>query len=113
MSKFAIIKIAGKQYKVAEGDEIVVDKLPDEKGKSIELDQVLLLVDDDKIQVGQPLVKGAKVKAIIVDELKGEKIRIATYKSKTRYRKVKGFRAQQTKIKIEKITALPRVESRG
>jgi len=105
MNKFAIVKIAGKQYKVAEGDEIVVDKLPDEKGKSIEFDGVLLLVDGEKIQIGQPLVKGAKVKAIIMDELKGEKIRIATYKSKTRYRKVKGFRAQLTKLKIEKISS--------
>lgn len=104
MDKFAIIKIAGKQYKVVEGDEVVVDKLPEEKEKSLEFDQVLLLVDGEKIQIGQPLVKGAKVKAKIIDELKGDKIRVAIYKSKTRYRKVKGFRAQLTKIKIEKIT---------
>jgi large subunit ribosomal protein L21 len=104
MSKFAIIKIAGKQYQVSEGDEIVVDRLADEKGKSVVFDEVLLMVDGEKIQVGQPLVKGVKVKATIIDELKGEKIRIAIYKSKTRYRKVKGFRAQQTKLKIQKIS---------
>jgi len=105
MNKFAIVKIAGKQYRIFEGDEIVVDKLPEEKGKSIEFDEVLLLADGEKVHVGQPLVKGAKVKAKIVDELKGEKIRVSIYKSKTRYRKVKGFRAQLTKLKIEKISS--------
>lgn len=113
MKKFAIVKIQGKQIKVTEGDEILVDRLAAEKDKVVEFGDVLLLVDEKKISVGQPLVKGAKVKAKVIDQTKGEKIRVAIYKAKTSYRKVKGFRAQLTKLKIEKITTLPRAKSRG
>lgn len=105
MKKFAVVKIAGFQYKVAEGDEIEVNKLKEEKGKDIVLEEILLLAEDDKIKIGQPLVKGAKIKAKIIDQFKGKKIRIATYKAKARFRKVKGFRPLLTKIKIEKIAS--------
>ncbi|MCX6726012.1 MAG: 50S ribosomal protein L21 [Candidatus Shapirobacteria bacterium] len=105
MKKFAVVKIAGFQYKVAEGDEIEVNRLKEEKGKEIFLEEILLLAQDDKIKIGQPLVKDVKIKAKIVDQFKGKKIRIATYKAKSRYRKVKGFRPFLTKIKIEKIAS--------
>ena len=105
MSKFAVIKIGKSQYKVVEGDELDVDKIEGKKGKALIFDEVLLLVDDKKVKIGKPLVKGAKAKAKIVDQFKGKKIRVATYKAKSRYRRVKGFRALLTKIKIEKITA--------
>jgi len=101
--KYAVIRTGGKQYRVAEGDEIEVDKLESEKGKVVTFDEVLLFVDGDKVKVGQPLVKGVKVKAKVVDQLKGKKIRVATYKAKARYRRVKGFRSRLTKVKIEKI----------
>lgn len=101
--RYAVIRTGGKQYRVAEGDEIEVDKLEVEKGKPFTFDEVLLLVDEDKAKVGQPLVKGVKVKAKIVDQVKGKKIRVATYKAKARYRRVKGFRPLLTKVKIEKI----------
>ncbi len=101
--KYAVIRTGGKQYRVAEGDEIEVDKLEAEKGKPFTFDEVLLFVDGDKVKVGQPLVKGVKVKAKVVDQLKGKKIRVATYKAKARYRRVKGFRSRLTKVKIEKI----------
>lgn len=103
MKKYAIIKITGSQCKVSEGDEIEVDKIEGEKGSPLSFEEVLLLVDDKKIRVGQPLVKGIKVKAKIIDQTKGKKIRVATYKSKSRYRRVKGSRRPLTKIKIEKI----------
>jgi len=64
----------------------------------------LLLVDGEKANIGQPLIKNAQVKAKILDQFKGKKIRVATYKAKSRYRRVKGSRPQLTKIKIEKIT---------
>ena len=104
MSKFAVIKIGSSQRKIAEGDEIEVDKIEGKKGKALLFDQVLLLVDGPKVNIGQPLVKSAQVKAKILEQFKGKKIRVATYKAKSRYRRVKGFRPQLTKIKIEKIT---------
>jgi large subunit ribosomal protein L21 len=103
MKKYAIVKIGGSQYKVTEGDELEVDKIEGEKGKTVNLDEVLLLVDEE-IKIGEPLVKGAQIKAKIIEQFKGDKIRVATYKAKSRYRRVKGFRPLLTKIKIEKIT---------
>ncbi len=104
MKKYAIVKIAGFQYKVAEGDELEVNKLKAEKGKNITLEEVLLVAGDGQVKIGQPLVKGAQVKAKILEQLKGKKIRVTTYKAKARQRRVKGFRPLLTKIKIEKIT---------
>lgn len=101
--KYAVIRTGGKQYRVAEGDKIEVDKLEIEKGESFTFDEVLLLVDGEKVKVGQPLVKGVKVKAKVVDQIKGKKIRVATFKAKSRYRRVKGFRSRLTKVKIGKI----------
>ena len=103
MKKYAIVKIGGSQYKVTEGDELEVDKIEGEKGKAVNLDEVLLLVDEE-IKIGEPLVKGTQIKAKIIEQFKGDKIRVATYKAKSRYRRVKGFRPLLTKIKIEKIT---------
>lgn len=104
MKKYAVVKIAGFQYKVSEGDELEVNKLDSEKGKNITFEEVLLMAGDGQAKIGQPLVKGAKVKAKVLEQLKGKKIRVATYKAKSRYRRVKGFRPLLTKIKIEKIT---------
>lgn len=103
--KYAVVEISGHQYKIAEGEEFDVDKIEGEKGKKLTFDKVLLLVDEKKISLGKPLVKKAKVIAKIVDQFKGKKIRVATYKAKSRYRRVIGHRSQLTKIKVEKITA--------
>ncbi|PJC28226.1 50S ribosomal protein L21 [Candidatus Shapirobacteria bacterium CG_4_9_14_0_2_um_filter_39_11] len=100
MKKYAVVKIGGSQYKVAEGDEIAVDKIDGEKGKSLNFEEVLLFVDEKRVTIGQPLVKNAKIKAEIVDQFKGKKIRVATYKAKSRYRRVKGFRPLLTRVKI-------------
>lgn len=100
MTKFAVVKIGGSQYKVSEGDQLEVDKIEGEKGKLLSFREVLLLVDGEKIKIGQPIVAGAKVKAEIIDQIKGEKIRVATYKAKTGYRRVKGFRPRLTFVKI-------------
>lgn len=105
MSKFAVIKIGGSQYKVAEGDEIDIDKIESKEGSKLTFDQVLLLVDGEKINIGQPLVKSAQVKIKILKQFKGKKIRVATFKAKSRYRRVKGFRPHLVKIKIEKISS--------
>ena len=101
--KYAVIKTGGKQYKVAEGDEIEIEKIDGEKGEKVVFEEVLLVVDDKEIKIGQPLVEKAKVKAEIVDQIKGEKIRVAKFRAKSRYRRVKGHRQRLTKVKIEKI----------
>lgn len=101
--KYAVVKIGGSQYKVAEGDEIEVEKIEGDKGKTIEFDQVLLLVDEAKVKIGKPFIKGVEVKAKILDQFKGKKIRVATYKAKSRYRRVKGHRKQLTRVKISSI----------
>jgi large subunit ribosomal protein L21 len=98
--KYAVIAISGTQYKVEENQNITVDKL-DPSIKST--DQVLLTVNDDKVVTGTPIVKGASVEFEIVRDYQGEKLRVSTFKAKSRYRKTHGFRAQLTDIKITKI----------
>lgn len=102
MDKFAVIRIGGKQYKVTEGQEILVDKLSDlEKIKP----EVLLVVDGEKVEIGTPVLEKAKVTVKVLAELeKGEKVRIFKYKAKSRERKLKGFRAQYTRLLVEKIS---------
>ena len=104
MVKFAIVKVGGHQYKATEGGEIEVPRIEGEKGTVLNLEEVLLVVDGEKVKVGQPQVKGAKVEAKIVEQKKGEKVRVAKYKAKTGYRRVKGFRPLLTQIKIQKIS---------
>lgn len=101
--KYAVIKTGGKQYRVAEGDEIEIEKIDTPEGKTLTFDEVLLLVDDKKTKIGQPKVARAKVKAKVLSHLKGKKIRVATYKAKSRYRRVKGHRQQLTRVKISSI----------
>jgi large subunit ribosomal protein L21 len=101
MTKYAVVRIGGKQYKAIEGKEILVDKLVDPKKINVE---VLLLVDGEKVSVGKPLVKGAEVKVKVVTELeKGEKIEIYKFKAKSRYKRHTGFRPQYTRLLVEKI----------
>lgn len=101
--KIAVIKTGGKQYVVRKDDEIVVDKLGLENGVSIEF-ETLAMADVEKatIELGMPVLK-EKVKGTVVETVKGEKIRVARFKAKSRYRKVKGFRSQLSKVKIVSI----------
>lgn len=100
--KYAIIKTGGKQYKVAEGDIVEIDKLPEKDGKVV-FDEVLLLVTDSGVKIGKPTVLGEKVEGKVLGSFKGTKIRVSKFKSKVRYRRVMGFRASLTKVQIEKI----------
>ncbi len=102
---YAIIKTGGKQYKVAEGDVILVEKLAAEEGASVVFDQVLTVVNDGDVKVGKPVVEGAKVTAKVEAQGKGKKIRIFKYKAKSNYRKRQGHRQPYTKVTIEKIEA--------
>jgi len=98
-TKKAIIEVGGKQYLVAEGQILTVD-LQDEGVKALDLEP-LMVIDGEKTTVGTPTVKGAKVKAEIVEaEIKGDKIRVIRYKSKKRVHKEMGHRQKYSSIKI-------------
>lgn len=98
--KYAVIKIKGTQYKVFEGEEILVDKLGTEKPKV----EVLLLVDKDKVKVGKPVLENAKIKVKVLNkEEKGKKLTILKYRAKSRYRKKRGFRPVFTRLLVEQI----------
>ena len=84
---YAIIKTGGKQYKVAEGSEIIVEKLDAEEGSSVTFEEVLAIGEGEEIKIGRPLVEGAKVTGSVVKIGKGPKIRIFKYKHKTNYRR--------------------------
>jgi large subunit ribosomal protein L21 len=101
--KYAVVRINGHQYRVEEGQEIVVDKLEAKKSQEIEIPEVLLVVDGERLEIGQPLISQTKIKAKVLENLKGEKVRIAHFRAKSRYRKTRGFRALLTRIRIEKI----------
>lgn len=99
MAKFAVVQSGGKQYLVRPDQEIIVQKIVgDEKTVNLE---VLAMFDDEKnsIEIGSPLLKDI-IKASVIDGVKGDKTRVARFKSKVRYRKVRGFRPQLTKLKI-------------
>ncbi len=101
---YAIIATGGKQYKVAEGDIINVEKLGKDAGESVVFDQVLVVSGDD-VKVGNPTVEGASVAATVVGDIKGKKVIVYKYKRKTGYHKKNGHRQAYTKVKIEKINA--------
>ena len=100
---FAVVKTGGKQYKIAPGQLLTVDRLAGSVDDEIRLDEVLMLSGDSGITIGTPAVVGAAIRATIVDQTKGEKLRVFKYKSKKRYRKTRGHRSQLTTIKIEEI----------
>ncbi|MFC1711934.1 50S ribosomal protein L21 [Patescibacteria group bacterium] len=102
--KYAVIKTGGKQYKVSENETLEIEKVAEDK-KKITFDEVLLVVSDKKVKVGKPFLAKTKVEAEIVAQFKDKKIRVAKFRAKSKYRKVKGHRQQKTKIKILKISA--------
>jgi len=101
--KVVIVEQGGKQYQAAEGETIEVDRLPNEVGETLALKDVLLFVDDGKVKVGTPLVKGTTVQAKVLDHFKGRKILVFKYRPKQRYRVKTGHRQQYTRLLIESI----------
>ena len=101
----AIIETGGKQYKVAEGDTLFIEKLSAEAGESVVFDKVLAVLDGDKATFGAPVVEGAKVNASVVKNGKGKKITIFKYNPKKGYRRRQGHRQPYTKVTIGAIEA--------
>ncbi len=103
MEIYAIIETGGKQYKVAPGQTIDVERLDVDEGSTVELGKVLFIADGDKVTVGTPTIEGAKVVATSQGEGKGKKIIVLKYKPKVRYRKKTGHRQLYTRLAIDKI----------
>ena len=100
----AIIVTGGKQYNVAEGDTLFIEKLANEAGDEVTFDEVLAIVDGENTKFGAPTVEGAKVTAKVVKNGKGKKIRVFKYTPKKGYRKRQGHRQPYTKVEIGKIS---------
>ena len=100
----AIIEACGKQYKVAEGDVVFMEKLGAEAEETVTFDKVLAILDGDKATFGAPVVEGAKVEATVVKNGKGKKVRVYKYKAKKGYHKRQGHRQPYTKVEIGTIT---------
>ncbi|KKR05939.1 MAG: 50S ribosomal protein L21 [Parcubacteria group bacterium GW2011_GWC2_39_14] len=101
----AIIKTGGKQYKVSEGTSLKVEKLAGEVGETLKFEEVLLVTDEqgDKIELGQPFVKGAVVEGKILEQGRADKVDVIKYRPKTRYRRKAGHRQMFTKVEITKV----------
>ena len=102
---YAIVKTGGKQYKVAEGDTLRVEKLDAEAGKSIELNDVMMVADGDKVQVGKPFLDGASVSAKVNAHGRGPKVKIIKFRRRKHHRKQMGHRQAYTELLIEGIKA--------
>lgn len=100
---YAIVDIAGQQMKVKENQKLFVNRLANEEGSVVEFEKVLLKDLDGTVQVGTPLLEGAKITAKVLSHLKGDKVIIFKKKRRKGYRKTNGFRASLTEIQIEKI----------
>ena len=103
--KHAVILTGGKQYRVAEGDVIFVEKLCAEAGETVKFDSVLAVIDDESSVFGTPVIEGASVSANVLKNGKSKKIRVYKMKPKKGYRRTQGHRQPYTKVKIVSINA--------
>lgn len=102
---YAVIKSGGKQYKVAKGDCLKVEKISADEGSSIDIDQVLMVVDGDDVKVGAPYVDGGKVTATVKSHGKGKKVNIIKFRRRKHSRKKMGHRQWFTELEITDVSA--------
>lgn len=100
---FAVIKTGGKQYRVSPGQRIHIEKLDAAEGAAVRFDEVLLVADGDRVEIGTPIVKGASVEATVVAQGRDRKKIVFKYHRKTRYHKKKGHRQPFTEVEIGEI----------
>ena len=100
---YAIVEIAGQQFKVAKDQKVFVHRLATEEGKKVAFDNVLLIGDGDKVTVGAPVIEGAQVGAKVLKHLKGDKVIVFKKKRRKGYKVKNGHRQHYTKIKIDSI----------
>lgn len=102
---YAIVRTGGKQYQVAQGDQLRVETLAGVVGETVELNEVLLVADGEDVKIGQPQVEGAKVTATIVEQGKAKKVLVYKKKRRKGYEVKRGHRQQYTALRIEGISA--------
>ena len=107
---YAIIESCGKQYKVTEGDVVFFEKLDAEEGKKVTFENIVLVSNDGKVQVGSPYVKGVKVEGKVVSHGKAKKIIVFKMKPKKNYRRKQGHRQPYTKVEITGISTATKKE---
>jgi large subunit ribosomal protein L21 len=107
---YAIVESGGKQYNVESGDTIRVEYIERDSGDKVEIEDVLMLSEDGKLQIGSPVVAGAKVTAEVVGQGKAKKVTVFKYKAKTRYRRKNGHRQFYTDLLITDISAAKKTE---
>ena len=101
----AVIRTGGKQYLVGVNDVLDIEKIVSDKDGKIIFDEVLMIADDKDVKLGGPVIKGAKVEAIVEEQFKDKKVIVFKMKRRKRYRRTQGHRQQLTKVKITKILA--------
>ena len=102
---YAIIVTGGKQYRVAKGDTLLVEKLEVEEGASIDFENVLMVGEGESVQIGTPYLAGSKVTATVKAQTRGEKVRIMKFRRRKHHQKCTGHRQYLTKIEITGISA--------
>ncbi len=102
---YALVEIKGKQYKALEGAQLTVDRFDKEPGDVLEFESVLMISDGDAAEVGNPYVKGAKVTAVVNEQIKGKKITILKFKRRKGYRKKQGHRQKYSVLTVQGIQA--------
>ena len=102
---YAIMTSGGKQYQVKEGDVLRLEKIDGEVGASVSFDQVLMVSDGEEVQLGRPVLEGAAVHALIVEQDREKKIVVFKFKRRKRYRKKQGHRQPYTAVRIDRIEA--------
>ena len=100
---YAVVRSGARQYRAEVGDTILVERLPAEAGQQIELNEVLLVADGERVEIGRPTVNGARVLATVVAQEKGPKIRIFKYHPRKRYRRRAGHRQRYTRLRVDRI----------
>jgi large subunit ribosomal protein L21 len=102
---YAVIKTGGKQYRVSSGDKLKIEKLPADVGSEVTFDQVLMVGGEGETKVGAPLLSGASVKATVLAQGRGDKVRIFKMRRRKHYRKSQGHRQHFTEVQISGISA--------
>ena len=102
---YAVIKTGGKQYRVAEGESLRIEKLDVDEGASVEFDKVLLVGEGSSVSVGTPFVEGSKVVATVEEQGKARKVNVIKFKRRQGYRRTKGHRQNFTRVRVTSISA--------
>jgi large subunit ribosomal protein L21 len=102
---YAVVETGGKQYRVAPGGVIAVERLPGSVGEVVELSRVLLVGEGNTVKVGSPVVAGAKVRATIVGQARSPKVTVFKFRRRRKYRRKTGHRQHITRLRVEEIAA--------